>query len=157
MNNTLKPVSETLQLEKELDKKSSVIWKCNGISMLPFIKPEKDLVILESIKSEPKPYDVVMYKLDSVNKYVLHRLLYVDGSTYVILGDNCVTLEYVPEDKMIAIMTDIIRDGKKIDTDTLWYKLYKQLWVKPWKLRVILIRIKNKIIYLFKKALKKNT
>lgn len=155
MNNTLKPVSETLQLEKELDKKGSVIWKCNGISMLPFIKPEKDLVILESIKSEPKPYDVVMYKSDSVNKYVLHRLLYVDGNTYVILGDNCITLEYVHKEKVIAVMTGIIRDGKKIDIDTLWYKLYMQLWIKPWKLRIITIKNKHKIKSVLKKIKKK--
>ena len=155
MNNTLKPVSETLQLEKELNKKGSIIWKCNGISMLPFIKADRDIVILESIKSEPKPYDVVMYKLDSVNKYVLHRLLYVDGNTYVILGDNCVTLEYVPKEKVIAVMTGIIRDGKKIDIDTLWYKLYMQLWIKPWKFRIITIKVKHKIKSILKKVKKK--
>ena len=155
MNDTLKPVSETLQLEKELDKKGSVIWKCNGISMLPFIKPEKDLVILESIKSEPKPYDVVMYKRNTDNQYVLHRLLYRDGNTYVILGDNCVTLEYVPKEKLIAVAAGIIRDGKKIDIGTLWYKLYMQLWIKPWKLRIITIKTKHKIKSVLKKIKKK--
>ena len=157
MNNKIQPISEKANLEEVLDKSGSIIWKCNGVSMLPFIKGGRDLVILESFKSKPNPYDVVMYKRNTDNQYVLHRFLYKEEDKYVILGDNCVTLEYVPEDKMIAVMTGIIRDGKKVDTDTLWYKLYKQLWVKPWKLRVILIRIKNKIIYLFKEALKKNT
>lgn len=157
MNNTLKPVCETLQLEKELDKKGSVIWKCNGISMLPFIKPEKDLVILESTKSEPKPYDVVMYirQQNSTKEYVLHRLMNKEDDTYVILGDNCTTLEYVEKDKVIALMTDIIRDGKKIEIDTLWYKLYMQLWIKPWKFRIITIKTKHKIKSVLKKIKKK--
>ena len=73
-----KAISQTLQIERELKKQGSIIWKCNGVSMLPFIKEKRDLVILETIKTEPEPYDVVMYsrKLKDTKEYVLHRLLY---------------------------------------------------------------------------------
>ena len=155
MSKDAKPAIETLQLEKELKKQGSVIWRCNGISMNPFIKPDRDLVILESIKSEPDPYDVVMYKLGNDKQYVLHRLINKEEDKYVILGDNCTTIENVPKDKVIAVMTGIIRDGKKIDTDTLWYKLYEQLWIKPYKFRINAIKTKHRIKATLKKIKKK--
>ena len=157
METKLKPASETVQLEKQLKKQGSVIWKCKGISMNPFIKPGRDLVILESIKSEPNPYDVVMYirQQNSTKEYVLHRLMNKEDDTYVILGDNCTTLEYVEKDKVIALMTDIIRDGKKKNTDTLWYKCYVWFWIRPWKFRVNAIKMRHKIKSVLKKIRKK--
>ena len=163
ISDKLYSADKTLELEEELKNNNYVIWKCNGVSMLPFIKAESDILILETIKSEPKPYDVLMYIRNlpdtfegkHIQKYVLHRLLYKDGSTYVILGDNCITLEHIPEDKVVAIMTGIIRNGRKIDIDTLWYKLYMQLWVKPWKFRINVIKTKLKVKGILKKIKKK--
>ena len=61
ISDKLYSADKTLELEEELKNNNYVIWKCNGVSMLPFIKAESDILILETIKSEPKPYDVLMY------------------------------------------------------------------------------------------------
>lgn len=150
MNKNIPLIDERVNLEDALQKNDFVIWKCKGVSMRPFILGEKDLVILEKIDTTPNPYEVVVYRIheqteSNGDKYVLHRMLRKEGNTYVILGDNCVTLEYVPEDRVIAVMKGIVRDGKELDLDSLKYQFYKQVWVKPWRVRVLLLKVRNKI------------
>ena len=143
-----KIVSENMSLENALAEHGSIIWHGKGISMRPLIRDSVDYVVIEKPSREIKPYDVVLYARDvyekgdtaPTRKYVLHRVLKKDGDTYIILGDNCVNYEYVPADKIVGIMTGLVRKRKPYDFDSKGYKAYMNLWVKPYKIRKELTR-----------------
>ncbi len=137
------PKKENMSIEEALQKYGSIIWNGKGVSMKPLIRDSVDYAVIERADREIKPYEVVLYARDIyVNdgtaperKYVLHRVLKKDGDTYVILGDNCVNYEYVPADKIVGIMTGLVRKRKPYDFDGKGYKAYMNLWVKPYKVR----------------------
>lgn len=138
-----KLATENMSIEDALAEHGSIIWHGKGISMKPLIRDSVDYVVIEKPSREIKPYDVVLYARDvyekgdtaPTRKYVLHRVLKKDGDTYIILGDNCVNYEYVPADKIVGIMTGLVRKRKPYDFGGKGYKAYMNLWVKPYKVR----------------------
>ena len=56
-----------------------------GFSMLPFIRGERDLVVLERA-DEIKPGDIVLFRLDG--RYILHRVMDADGALVETMGDG---------------------------------------------------------------------
>ena len=61
--------------------------------MMPLIKQDRDLLIIEPVHGRLKKYDVPLYKRDN-GQYVLHRILKVREQGYVICGDNRWAKEY---------------------------------------------------------------
>lgn len=138
----MKVATENMSIEDALATHGSIIWHGKGISMKPLIRDSVDYVVIERPSREIKPYDVVLYERNQCakgdaaqKKYVLHRVLKKDGDTYVILGDNCVNYEYVPADKIVGVMTGLVRNGKPYNFGSSGYRTYMKLWVKPYKVR----------------------
>ena len=160
-------------IEEQLAETGKIVWRCRGVSMKPLLRPDKDLVVIESAGRMLKKYDVALYRntrrrddlahredglqpesgsdretdarRDDANRvYVLHRVIDVEGEQYIILGDNCVSLEYIPRDDIIGKMTARIRDGKEQKLEGPGHSLYMNLWIKPWRFRVGLIKGRNK-------------
>lgn len=107
-----------------------------GISMLPLIRPAQDRVTLV----EPfnvKKRDIVLYRRDD-GKFVLHRVMYIKKGEYLICGDNQDYLERgIREKHLLAKVSEIHRDGKKVDTTTKEYNKYvKKLYKKIRKARI---------------------
>lgn len=73
-------------MEEILLEKNKLINAPVGVSMLPLLRPNRDVVILEN-NLKPEIYDVVLYKRDN-GKYILHRIIDVDSNGYVMCGDN---------------------------------------------------------------------
>ena len=112
------------------------------------LRQRKD--IIEIRKKDPtircKRYDVVLYKWG--DKYILHRVLKVRPSDYVICGDHNIWREYgITDAQILGIMTRVIRNGKAITTDNTWYKLYSHLWCDFFYIRVSILYFK-KLFYM---------
>ena len=73
--------------EDQLAKTGKLIYTNRGDSMMPLIKQDRDLLIIEPVHGRLKKYDVPLYKRDN-GQYVLHRILKVREQGYVICGDN---------------------------------------------------------------------
>ena len=89
---------------------------------------------------ELRRYDVALYRRGE--KYVLHRVVghYENGSEkgYVICGDNCVTLEYIPRENVLGVLSGFYRDGRHIDCETSrGYHAYSKLWVALFPVRKV--------------------
>lgn len=134
---------EHINIEDALEKYGRLIWNCKGRSMQPLIREGIDYVVIEKPSGQIRPYDVVMYPRGA--KYVLHRVIERSGDELVILGDNCVTFEHVPADRIIGVMTGLIRDGEPYDFDSARHRMYLDLWVRPRRLRVGLNRVRFKL------------
>ena len=103
-----------------------------GVSMWPMLRNRHDVMMVVPAEGELHRYDVALYRRGE--KYVLHRVVghYGNGSKkgYVICGDNCVMLEYIPREDVLGVLRGFYRDGRHIDCETSrGYHLYSKLWV----------------------------
>lgn len=135
-------IARISSFEELLDDKGVIVYTNVGYSMLPFLRQRKD--VIEIRKKEPgrcKKYDVILYKRGK--SYILHRILKVLPDGYIIAGDHNVFIETdVNDDMILGVMTGVIRNGKKVTPDNIWYKLYVHLWCDAYPMRMLLLRIK---------------
>lgn len=126
--------------EEQLQKTGHLVFTNKGVSMMPLLRQDRDLMVLGKKGPERcKKYDTVMFKRDN-GQYVLHRILKVRESDYWIVGDNCFTGEFVREDQVLAVLTAVVRDGKTIRVTEKGYLAYVHLWCDCYPVRFFLLR-----------------
>ncbi len=127
--------------EDLLNEQGFITYTNMGFSMMPLLRQKKD--VIEIRKKEPgrcKRFDVVLYKRGK--KYILHRILKVLPDGYLIAGDHLRTLERDIKDKdILGVMTRMNRNGKVITPENKWYKLYINLWCRPYHIRMLYLHI----------------
>ena len=134
---------ETYTFEELLDQKGYFVYTNVGASMLPLLRQRRDLIEIRRKQGRCKKYDVVLYKRG--HRYILHRIIKVREHDYVILGDNCDTLEYgITDDMILGVMARVVRDGKYISTTDWRYKFYSHLWVDFYPIRILILKLKAK-------------
>ena len=119
---------EKRTFEQALTECGRFVTMAQGVSMLPLIRPGRDLVeITRKGKKKKKKHDVVLYKRDG--KYILHRVLEVRPGDYVIAGDHQICKEYgVTDADIIGVLSAVIRGGKHISVSDQNYLRYVRLW-----------------------------
>ena len=126
----------------------AVTFPVNGRSMLPFIVGGHESVILE----KPRPAqvgDVVLAHIDNV-RYVIHRILKIDGENVTLMGDgNLYGVERCRLQDIKATATHVVgKDGKRRSLDSKQSRRRANIWrklqpVRKWLLLVY--RIKEKV------------
>ena len=99
-----------------LDQGKRVTIPVKGFSMLPFIRGTKDLVVLEKAGDALKADDIVLFHMgpQEGGRYVMHRILSIDGDVVDIMGDGVVkNHEHVRRDQITAKAVEILRGGKR--------------------------------------------
>ena len=84
---------EKTTFEQELERKGNITYTCQGFSMLPLLRQQRDLFTITKKQDRCRKYDVALYKRAD-GAYVLHRIIQVLPDGYVFLGDNCLNKEY---------------------------------------------------------------
>ena len=87
-------MSDYTTYEAELGARGIIIHTNKGVSMMPLLREDRDVMIIERVTGRLKKYDVPLYKRPN-GQYVLHRILKVREKDYVICGDHCVDKEIV--------------------------------------------------------------
>ena len=139
-------MDEKTTFEELLEKTGVIVYTNKGVSMMPLLRQDRDLMVIERKGSERcKKYDAVLFRRPgSQGVYVLHRILRVnDDGTYWIVGDNCVTGETVREENVLGILTAVVRDGKNIPVTGRGYRAYVHLWCDCYPLRFGILRARN--------------
>ncbi len=128
--------------EEELEKNGSLVYTNKGRSMMPLLRQDRDLMVIEKKGPERcKKYDAVLFKRG--NRYVLHRILKVREDDYYIAGDNCRKGEYVREEQILGVLRQIVRDGKTISVEDPGYLRYVHLWCDAYPLRAALFFVRD--------------
>ena len=131
--------------EEQLAKTGKLIYTNKGDSMMPLIKQDRDLVVIEPVHDRLKKYDVPLYKRDN-GKHILHRVLKVRRDDYVMCGDNRWAKEYGIQDRhIIGVLTAVIRNGKEIKVTDTKYRLYVHLWCDLFPVRAFIVHVISKI------------
>lgn len=126
----------------------SVTFPVNGRSMLPFIVGGRESVILEKFESL-KIGDVVLAWVDG-NRYVIHRIVKMDGENLTLMGDgNLIGVEHCCVADVRARAVAVVNaHGRKRSLDFGLRKAAAKLWMilKPVRKWLLLpYRIKNKL------------
>ena len=137
--------------EEIIQRDGKLIYTNKGDSMMPLIKEGRDLLVISAVNGRLKKYDVPLYKRDS-GQYVLHRIIKVRKSDYVICGDNRYHKEYGITDRhIIGVLTAVIRNGKEISVTNRRYRLYVHVWYFLFPVRAFIMRARNVIRRIGKK------
>ena len=110
-------------LEELLNEQGYLLYTTVGISMMPLLRQQKDLVEIHKKDRPIRKYDLAMYKRN--DRYILHRCIDVTSEGYVFAGDHNTYKEYdVTDNMIIGLMSRVIRNGKDIDLSSVSYRLY---------------------------------
>lgn len=140
-----KPTVRHMTFEEILEKDGCFVFTNVGASMMPLLRQRRDIIeITKKDAGRCKKYDVVLYKRG--NRYVLHRILRVLSDGYIIAGDHNVFIETdIKDEDILGVMTRVVRSGKTITPDNIYYKIYVHLWCDCYPLRMLVLRMKWKL------------
>jgi hypothetical protein len=111
----------------------TVKFSPRGISMLPMLKERRDTIVVRPKTERLKPLDVALYHRGDA--YVLHRVLSVTESGYIIRGDNCYSDEIVPEEAVFGVLTEFFRKYKHYYCTDKKYLRYANRRLRTYKAR----------------------
>ena len=136
-----------MTFEEELKKNGKLIFTNKGVSMMPLIRADRDILVIEACDpGEVNKLDAVLfvrYRNDK-KSYILHRVLRVNpDGTFWIVGDNCFSGDIVRGCDIIGKLTQIKRDGRTISVTDKRYLRYVHLWCDFYPVRFLILRIKH--------------
>ena len=124
-NNILIP-----QIAELIAKGKQVRFTPTGVSMRPFVEGDKDSVILTALQTPPRRGDILLAQTQTLcgkKTYVLHRLIRIEGDSYILQGDgNLAGEEHCALGDIIARVIRIESpDGRRklLTRGRLWYFL----------------------------------
>ena len=124
-------------VESELIKHGCYASTTRGVSMKPLFRTGRDVVILKVPEGELSRFDVALYK-NNAGIYTLHRVIGVKENEYLIRGDNTFAIEHIKKDKILAVLAEFNRKGKKYSVDHKGYRIYVRIWCFIYPLRYVL-------------------
>lgn len=132
-----------MSFEEYLDKNGTLAYTNVGVSMMPLLRQGRDVMVIQKKGAERcRNYDAVLFKRRN-GQYVLHRIVKVLDNGYYIIGDNCISGEYVQEDQVLGILTEVVRGKKTIRVTDFGYLLYVHLWCDFLPIRCFLLRARS--------------
>ncbi len=143
---------EKLTIEEVLKTQGRYIGPTSGRSMLPMLKNRRDTIVVQAKTERLKPKDVALYMRDGM--YILHRVLKVTETGYIIRGDNCYVDEIVPEETVIGVLTEFFRKDKHYYCTDEKYLRYVDKRLRRYKPRRFFVILKWKISNAIKKPIK---
>lgn len=128
----------------------SVSIRTKGNSMLPFIRGDRDSVILES----PEGFEVMDIVLAEVRKgaFVLHRVVGMEGDKVILMGDgNIRGREICRKEDVMAKAVAVVKDGRRLECRKRGHMIKAWLWRFMLPLRRYLLAIYRKTCKLFER------
>ena len=127
--------------EEILKKDGRLVYKTRGVSMLPMLHQNRDIVVIVPPEGRLKKYDVALYKRGS--SYILHRIIGIQDEVYLIRGDNTYRMEHVSQELVIGVLTGFVRNGKSYTVEDTGYKIYCRIWNAIYPLRKLLFLMRR--------------
>ncbi len=121
-----------------LDDAQAVPLVISGSSMTPFLVHGRDTVYLSKVSGPIKKGDMVLYQRSS-GRYILHRVLKAEASSYTMIGDAQTLPEPGITDHQIrAVVTAVRRKGKLLQKGSFWWDFFEHTWIRIVPIRPII-------------------
>ena len=150
---------EKLNPEELLRSGQSISMSPKGYSMYPLIMPNRDMVTIEPVNEDGVTAgngkqigrgDIVLFRRSN-SILVLHRIIRKNRDGYYLVGDNQTEIEGpVSKDAVCGIVTQIIRNGKKLDVNNKGYRIRYGIWLWLRPLRPVI----SKTVHFFRRKKK---
>ena len=129
-------------IAEELANGHDASFTVTGMSMWPFILHGRDTVILTSCDtSQLQKGDVILFQTPLKN-YMLRRITGLKDNQFETTGDgNCFRDGWFDKGCIIGKVTEIDRDGKRIDTDCFKWKMIFRIWMALFPVRSCLLEL----------------
>lgn len=126
------------EIDRMLQSGHSVTMRAKGNSMFPFIRSERDSVVLQR-KQEIAVGSIVLARLQN-GSYVLHRVYRLEKEAVVLMGDgNLYATERCRRNEVVGVVTQIIRDGGQVDCTSRRERFKAWGWRKLLPVRRVLL------------------
>lgn len=117
------------EIDRMLQSGHSVTMRAKGNSMFPFIRSERDSVVLQR-RQEITVGSIVLARLQN-GSYVLHRVYRLEKEAVVLMGDgNLYARECCHRNEVVGVVTQIIRDGQQVDCTSRKERFKAWVWRK---------------------------
>ena len=136
---------------EELKKKGRYLSVPAGSSMKPLLNSKENVVEIVRAKHPLKKYDITLHIREDGTS-VLHRVMKVGSDSYLICGDNCVTLETVPFEQVVGVTVRFYRKGRWVSVKNPLYRLYVHIWCGLFPIRKYILKIQQMVKRLFGKG-----
>lgn len=128
------------QVKELIREGHTVTILVKGYSMRPFLEHCRDSVVLAPF-TELQVGDVALAEIYP-GKYVLHRIIRLDGDGVTLMGDgNIKGTEHCRRNEVAAVVRTFIRNGVAVNADNPRWKRYARLWRKLLPVRKYLLWI----------------
>lgn len=141
------------KIEELLKSDGRYLSTTRGVSMRPMLKSGRDVIVVLPKTERLKPYDVALYRRGE--SYVLHRVIDVTDSGYIIRGDNTYSDEIVPESAVIGVLAEYFSKKRTVKVTDKRYLRYSRRVVRLYPLRKMRVRAVSAIKSVIKKIIGK--
>lgn len=125
---------------------STVTLRLFGNSMLPFLHDGRDKALLAAPRT-PRVGEPVLAEI-APHRYVLHRVVEVDGDRLTLLGDGNLSVEQCRKSDIIASVIGFYRKGRaRLDCiDGTKWRIYSAVWMSLRPVRRFLLAIYRRLV-----------
>lgn len=124
-------------VSEQLAAHRQAAFTVTGMSMWPFLCHGRDQVVVE----EPGPLrrgDIVLYRV-SEQKYILHRITRLTGTTFQTTGDgNFARDPELPRSCIVARVCSVVRKGRTLACSSFRWRALSRLWMALFPLRPVM-------------------
>lgn len=119
-----------------------VTFRVKGNSMNPFLVDLRDEAVVSPFERGDIVPGVLVLARDTLGRIVLHRVVRAEGEKIVLMGDgNCFGEETTSLADIAGMITEVIRNGRRISCDSRSWKWSSALWkalkpVRRWMLAI---------------------
>ena len=107
----------------------NVRFRVKGMSMFPFLRNERDWVVLSPFSLNEVKTGAIALARDNRNNIVLHRIIKIDGDVILLSGDgNIDKKEKVFVGAIAGIVSEVTRNGRTLHTDSVIWRISSYLW-----------------------------
>ena len=139
-------------MQEVLGSGGTIKLQPRGISMVPFIRPERDEVFLVRPEQKLTVGNVYLYRRKN-GKLVLHRLVKIRGEELIFRGDHQIHREVgISPSQLVGVVTNVKRNGRNITNKCLAYYWFQAI-AFPW---CVLTRVIHKLRIKFLKRRQKS-
>lgn len=131
---------------EEINAGNRVKIPSKGTSMLPFIRPEEDIIELSPVNENSIRKGNIVLAKTKENGYVIHRIEKVKPGNITLRGDgNLRARETCKINSIFAEVTGICRNGKTVTKKSFLWKFAKTFWFSSPLLRRIYLGLNRRV------------
>lgn len=127
------------QLKQQFSEGKQASLLVTGTSMVPFLRHEKDWVLLRAPEQEPQVGQILLFRMG--DRLLLHRLRRKKQGYFLMNGDGLTKFEVIQPHQVEAVVTGVVRrSGRTISCSSVLWKFLTALWWPTRPMRPQLLR-----------------